>query len=128
MSYHGGCLRFPTAYTVLTYLGCVSVDTDADSLRVVYVARGDSCVCVVMLLCLAFCVYLFSPSDINFEADILKTPRECAIVYSFLFHMHSFLVFNGRVSLLMRSDNHLAFHISRYLSGPDGYPRSNLSI
>ena len=84
MSYHGGCLRFPTAYTVLTYLGCVSVDTDADSLRVVYVARGDSRVCVVMLLCLAFCVYLFSPSCPHFEAEILKHPGSVPVYIHFI--------------------------------------------
>ena len=56
MSCHGSCLRFPTAYTVLAYLGCASID--ADAVRVVYVARGDSrvlsCCYVLRFACICF--------------------------------------------------------------------------
>ena len=59
MSCHGSCLRFPTAYTVLAYCGCVYIDEDSKSVRVVYAAWVLH-VRVAMLLCLAFCAYLFS--------------------------------------------------------------------
>ena len=67
MSCHGGCLRFPIAYTVLVYLGCVYVDEDAESMCVVYAARGDSRACCYVVMPCVLRVFVFT-SCIKFEA------------------------------------------------------------
>ena len=81
MSYHGGCLRFPTAYTVLAYLGCASID--ADAVRVVYVARGDSRMCCHVVMSCVLPVFVF-PILPHFEAEILRHPGSVPLYVHFI--------------------------------------------